>query len=285
MGNEFDPIDRIVCITLRDRPDRRRFAERVHRRLGISDRVEFFVADRHELGGKVGCFDSHVRVVSGCLLDPRCRSVLVFEDDAVPTPGYDAEKLGDALEWAFKHVDAWDVFFVGHVPVGKSFLESSRPFASLVNDASDLLLAEQAFPGVVWNSALGAHAYVLNRRSMSVVARLGKQMLLSSWTSGHYDVFLRDVLPKSLCTSPVMLDQKWCLTTDNDYSGEAGLLKNVDVMDRLRCGLEKVHGIYALSLVREHPYAIAITLAIVLAAVVATLVHLTRAHFPKSRRT
>lgn len=68
----FDFFDDIVCITLQDRPDRKKHAQEVFEKLHIP--VRFYSAKRHPNGGVYGCFASHIDVVRECYAKGGARS-------------------------------------------------------------------------------------------------------------------------------------------------------------------------------------------------------------------
>ena len=67
-----------VCISLRSRHDRQEHMKQVFTKLGILDRVKFWLVDKHPKGGIYGCFESHFNVWSKHgIKDYLC----IFEDD------------------------------------------------------------------------------------------------------------------------------------------------------------------------------------------------------------
>ena len=52
----------------------------------------------------VGCFDSHVRLLSHCV-ERGMRRVLFFEDDALPTPACDAAHIRTVSEFVHECPD------------------------------------------------------------------------------------------------------------------------------------------------------------------------------------
>jgi hypothetical protein len=116
-------VDRVFCISLRDRDDRMmRAAEQFHR-FGLCTRVEFYRPMRPSpaevpvgvAAGVYGCWASHRAVLSHA---PTSDKVLIFEDDvllrpSVLTPAY--------LKTIADHVSCqlpsdWEVYFLGHMP-------------------------------------------------------------------------------------------------------------------------------------------------------------------------
>lgn len=75
-------IDRIYCITLADRPDRRRSAREQFARVGLDRLVVFHTVHRHADNAEQGIFESH-RACLAMGLAQGARHILVFEDDVV----------------------------------------------------------------------------------------------------------------------------------------------------------------------------------------------------------
>lgn len=78
-------IDRIYCITLADRPDRRRTARDQFARVGLDQRVAFHTVQRHPDNAEQGIFESHRACLAKGLAEG-ARHVLIFEDDVVFGP-------------------------------------------------------------------------------------------------------------------------------------------------------------------------------------------------------
>ncbi len=103
-------FDRIFCITLKERPDRRAQAEAQFARVGLTGRVIFYVADRHPTDCEQGIFESH----QACLrrgLAEGARRILIFEDDVL-FEGFDPQRFAAALTFLDGQPD-WQILFLG----------------------------------------------------------------------------------------------------------------------------------------------------------------------------
>jgi GR25 family glycosyltransferase involved in LPS biosynthesis len=157
----WDAFDRLYCITLDDRPDRRRSAEDQFARVGLAGRVEFFVATRHPTNAEQGIFESHMR----CLrlgLAAGARTIAVFEDDIL-FDHFSPQTLADAVSF-LRSDTPWDVFFLG------CFAKSSRKTAH----PSILQIRYQC----------AAHAYIIHRP-------FAETLVQSPWRGIPFDDFLR----------------------------------------------------------------------------------------------
>ena len=89
-------FDRIVCINLKERNDRREIAEKRFQELGIP--VEFYLADRDPESGERGCYNSHMTVIKKAYHD-NLNNVLIFEDDVCPTKSFSEKIITQAINF------------------------------------------------------------------------------------------------------------------------------------------------------------------------------------------
>lgn len=161
MNDPWDFFDTIYCITLRERPDRRRRAQRQFAAVGLADRVQYVIAERHPHDREQGIFESHLR----CLrlgLDAGARRILVFEDDVL-FRHFDRAALKAGCR-ALDDMDDWNGFFLG------CLIGASHPTASPALTAI--------------NYRCLAHAYALN-------APFARRIAATPWQGIPYDELLR----------------------------------------------------------------------------------------------
>jgi len=153
----------IYCITLRSRPDRRRLAEAQFARVGLADRVQFHVADKHPTDSEQGIYESH----QACLragLAAGDGPIVVFEDD-VQFRHYSRQRFADAVE--FLKIDAtWQAFFLG------CYVRSSKS------------TKRRSVRSIRYKCT--AHAYVVTRAMAEKIVSL-------PWSGVAYDVLLRNL--------------------------------------------------------------------------------------------
>ncbi len=114
-------FDRIFCITLKERPDRRAQAEAQFERVGLAGRVVFHVAERHPTDCEQGIYESHIGCMQRGLAEGGQR-LLIFEDD-VMFERFDPRRLAAALAFLEGQPD-WHLLFLG------CLVKGSRPTAS-----------------------------------------------------------------------------------------------------------------------------------------------------------
>ena len=73
-------FDKIYCISLDTRPDRRKQAEKQFADVGLLERVEFIIVEKHPVNQEKGIFQSHMFCLSKGL-KANARNILIFEDD------------------------------------------------------------------------------------------------------------------------------------------------------------------------------------------------------------
>ena len=80
--NGWDFFDRIYCISLEEREDRRQAAAASFAKVGLTGKVEFVLVKPHPFNIEQGMYESHMT----CLrkgLETGAESIVVFEDDIV----------------------------------------------------------------------------------------------------------------------------------------------------------------------------------------------------------
>ncbi len=157
----WDFFDRIYCITLFSRGDRRALAEEEFRAVGLLDRVHFHVAIRHPSDREEGIFQSHMHCLTEGLA-AGAATILVFEDD-VFFRGFDQRKLSRACS-ALKRQGLWNGLFFGCITDGSRRTEE-RHLARI--DYRTL-----------------AHAYALHRH-------FAEEFVKNQWRGIPFDELLR----------------------------------------------------------------------------------------------
>lgn len=155
-------FDRIYCITLKERPDRRAQSAAQFARVGLADRVTYMSVSRHPTDCEQGIYESHMACIRRGLAEG-ARHILVFEDDVVFERFYPA-RLEAALSFLRRQPD-WRILFLGCL-VKKSFATESP-----------------AVRKVVYRCL--AHAYGLHRSCAQRLVRI-------PWTGIPFDVVLSD---------------------------------------------------------------------------------------------
>lgn len=112
----------IWCINLRHRTDRREKMEKLFKNIGILDQVQFYTADLHPDGGRVGCFESHYN----CITNGTRPYIIIFEDDAeLNVEDLNWDKVLKDIE---EYLEEYNHFSIGCVPVNEyKIIRKERP--------------------------------------------------------------------------------------------------------------------------------------------------------------
>ena len=111
-------FERIYCISVNDRSDRRNESVRQFKRIGLYDRVEFILIDRHPTNCEQGIYESHLDCIRRGLASG-ADTLLIFEDDVI-FERFCPLRLNAGIDFLKQHSD-WRLFFLG------CMVKQSRP--------------------------------------------------------------------------------------------------------------------------------------------------------------
>lgn len=154
-------FDKIYCISLDKRIDRREQAKKQFREIGILDRVEFVIAAKHPTNPEEGIYQSHMKCLNKGI-ESGGQHILVFEDD-VFFEKVDPHALRRACNY-LENATTWNGLFLGCMIDGSSRTE------------------EKSLHKITHRTL--AHAYALNRP-------FAKLLVQEKWNGTPFDEFLR----------------------------------------------------------------------------------------------
>ena len=197
--NGWDFFDRIYCISLEEREDRRQAAAASFAKVGLTGKVEFVLVQPHPSNIEQGMYESHMT----CLrkgLEAGAKSIVVFEDDII-FDRFDAEHFKQCTQFLAEHPD-WKVLLWGALI--RSSRKTTNPFIQKVGYQSL------------------AHAYALNRPYAETLA-------YQPWQGIVIDTIFRPLDNDIYAVYPMFAFQN-DFTSDND--------KKYKVLERFRrlCG-------------------------------------------------
>jgi len=106
----WEYFDKIYCISLYERADRREQANTQFRAVGLADKVEFVVVKKHPVDCEQGIYESHIlcmekgiRALSG--------NIVIFEDDII-FDRFNSDTLKKCIDFLTTNTD-WRVMFLG----------------------------------------------------------------------------------------------------------------------------------------------------------------------------
>ena len=154
-------FDKIYCISVDERADRRDEARTQFRKVGLLDRVEFVIVKKNPVNSEQGIYESHINCLKkGIRAD--AGNIMIFEDDVV-FERFSIENLGRVIEFLSTDAD-WNAIFLGCL-VSKSRRTRNRSVLE-----------------VKYRSL--THACVLNRKFAEI-------MVKAPWKGIPYDAMLK----------------------------------------------------------------------------------------------
>lgn len=108
--NDWDFFERIYCITLAERSDRRRQAEQEFQKVGLDGRVTFITVDRHPINSEKGIYESHMLCLRQGIAQG-AQTMVIFEDDVV-FERFSPQRLKACVTFLSREAD-WQAFFFG----------------------------------------------------------------------------------------------------------------------------------------------------------------------------
>ena len=184
-NNGWDFFDRIYCISLEEREDRRQAAAAAFAKVGLTGKVDFVLVKPHPLNIEQGIYESHMT----CLrkgLEAGAERIVVFEDDVI-FDRFDAEHFKQCTQFLAEHPD-WKVLLLGALI--RSSRKTDNPFMQKVRYQSL------------------AHAYALNRPYAETLA-------YQPWQGIVLDTLFRPLTNDLYAVYPMFAFQN-DFTSDND---------------------------------------------------------------------
>jgi GR25 family glycosyltransferase involved in LPS biosynthesis len=202
----WDYFDRIYCISVEERKDRRQAAMRQFDKVGLADKVEFVIVKRHPRNVEQGMYESHMT----CLrkgLEAGAGSIVVFEDDVI-FDRFDAGRFDECTGFLSAHPD-WKVLLLG------GLIRSSKKTTS------------PCVQRVRYQSL--AHAYAVNRLYAETLA-------YTPWQGIIVDTLFRPLTDHIYAAYPMFAFQN-NLPSDNDK------YRYLELFRRCCGGLERIQKI------------------------------------------
>jgi GR25 family glycosyltransferase involved in LPS biosynthesis len=110
MAASWDNFDKIYCISVDERTDRRAEARAQFARAGLTERVEFVIVPKHPTDCEQGIYESHLLCMEKGLTAGAER-ILIFEDDVV-FERFEGEILAHCADFLSRN-QTWHMLFLG----------------------------------------------------------------------------------------------------------------------------------------------------------------------------
>jgi GR25 family glycosyltransferase involved in LPS biosynthesis len=226
----WDYFDKIYCISLDERSDRREEARGQFEAVGLLDKVEFVVVCKHPFDCEQGIYESHMLCMEKGLR-AEADNIVIFEDD-VCFDRFDPKTLRNSIDFISTHAN-WNILFLGCM-VKRSNRTTNR---SVLN--------------VQFRSL--CHAYVLN-------PRFARHLVNIPWRKVPFDDMLRDL--KDECFYAVCPSFAFQSNSRSDNQRYLPLDRFRRLFGGLRC-LQKMNEFYHLN----KPIIIGIHILVVLVVI------------------
>jgi GR25 family glycosyltransferase involved in LPS biosynthesis len=115
-------FDRIYCISLDEREDRRQEARKQFGSVGLADRVEFVIVKKHPVDNERGIHESHMQCMRKGIR-AGAQTIVIFEDDIV-FDRFSLKVLADGVRF-LSTTSAWEIFFFGCLCAGSRRTENN----------------------------------------------------------------------------------------------------------------------------------------------------------------
>ncbi len=158
----WEYFDKIYCISLDERTDRREQAKAQFRAVGLADRVEFVVVKKHPVDCEQGIYESHILCMEKGIR-AHADTIVIFEDDIV-FHRFSHHTLKNCIDFLATKAD-WQIMFLGCM-VKKSAKTDNRSVLKI-------------------KFRCQCHAYVLSREFAKTMAKI-------PWKKTPFDDTLRD---------------------------------------------------------------------------------------------
>ncbi|NQU13629.1 MAG: glycosyltransferase [Desulfobacteraceae bacterium] len=159
----WEYFDKIYCISLDERTDRREEATVQFDAVGLSGKVDFVVVKKHPVDCEQGIYESHILCMKKGI-HAKADNMAIFEDD-VCFDRFSPETLKNSIDFLSSNAN-WNIMFLGCLIKRSGKIEN----ASVVR--------------VKFRSL--CHAYVLN-------AKFAERMVKIPWQKVPFDDMLRDL--------------------------------------------------------------------------------------------
>jgi GR25 family glycosyltransferase involved in LPS biosynthesis len=159
----WEYFDKIYCISLVERSDRREEAKAQFKAVGLLEKVEFFLVNKHPFDCEQGIYESHILCMKKGL-HADAANMVIFEDD-ICFDRFAPETLRNSIDFISTNTN-WNILFLGCM-----VKQSNRT-------------ANRSVLNVRFRSL--CHAYVLN-------PHFARRLVNIPWQKVPFDDMLRDL--------------------------------------------------------------------------------------------
>ena len=171
LNRYWDYFDKVYCISLNEREDRRAAAKIQFNKVGLLNKVEFVIVKKHPHNCEQGIFESHMTCIKKGI-QANAGNIVIFEDDIL-FERFNPESLKNCVDFLLTN-SHWNIMF----------------FGCLVSDSER---TENKSVLKIKHRTL-AHAYVLNAKFAQSLIKIPWREIayddvLSNLTDGFYAIY------------------------------------------------------------------------------------------------
>jgi GR25 family glycosyltransferase involved in LPS biosynthesis len=199
MNQIYKLVDQIYCINLISRPDRYAHMKAFESEEKI--KLNFFRPEKDICGGMIGCFKSHINVISQAY-NAGYSQVLILEDDIIKTPSYNTINYTEIAKFIKKN-KSWEFIQLSWCnPINSLFVPmgSSGEYSNLSQFTSYY-----------------ASSYIINRKGMKRILETYTESLGYEHIDGFYDKIFKKTMWNVV---PEPFDQDKSIVNDNVWFGQ-----------------------------------------------------------------
>jgi len=198
MEQVYKLVDQIYCINLISRPDR--YARMRAFELEEKIKINFYRPKKDISGGIIGCFKSHINVISQAY-NAGYNQVLILEDDIIKTPAYSNGMVDfNSVSKFIKENKSWEFIQLSwSAPVNSLFLP-------MVSSKESKNLSQ-------FNSFF-ASSYIINRNGMKRILDNYKKYFGVEHVDGYYSEIFKKTMWNIV---PMPFDQDRESPNDNNW--------------------------------------------------------------------
>ena len=199
----WEYFDKFYCISLNERSDRREDAKIQFARIGLLDKVEFVIVNKHPHDSEQGIFESHMSCIKKGIL-AGANNIVVFEDDIL-FERFSPSVLKNCVDFLSTNPH-WNALFFGCLV----------SYSEKTDNKSVLKVKYRSL----------AHAYALNHN-------FAKSLIKIPWQGKPYDAILQNVMDTFYLIYPSFAFQGNSRSDNSRY-------KRLDKFRRLCGGLRRI---------------------------------------------
>lgn len=220
---KWDWLQKAYCISLKERKKRRKQAMQEFHRVGLCQKITFYITERDLKSPMRGCWESHRAIAKRCV-EENMEWYLVFEDDVIFKPIFDQSHV-NKIERCLQNLPVnWNSLYWGGLPKYLFYFNLKNDFAQWKGwNLHAVMLSRRLAKAFSNNSFDDVNHYFKDNNSIEVDHWFTK-------FDSHYIVFPPVALTKDDGQSDLNLDRNIIAQTLHQWKN-----KNGSVVEEIIC--------------------------------------------------